>query len=201
MLSKKLRNQCFTLEGFTATVKTLQRAGFPENEAEQRMLDILKVEKKSVLPHAASAQVSLLYEENSDCRCGSSARYYINVENARRIMREEYQTSGHCRLEGQKNDDGEDCVSASEDGIYVTVGINTYAWHIERIIPQDATPIPVMLSSDGCHVGVILNPDVGPCRMEGCSGKRMRVRWDDGKITFPCTKDIKTLENALEQIG
>jgi hypothetical protein len=25
------------------------------------------------------------------------------------------------------------------------------------------------------------------CQMEGCRGKRLGVRWDDGKLTFPCT--------------
>jgi len=29
------------------------------------------------------------------------------------------------------------------------------------------------------------------CRLEGCTGRRMGVRWSDGKLTFPCTKGMK----------
>ena len=25
------------------------------------------------------------------------------------------------------------------------------------------------------------------CQMEGCRGQRLGVRWEDGKLTFPCT--------------
>lgn len=28
------------------------------------------------------------------------------------------------------------------------------------------------------------------CRMEGCPGLRVGVRWEDGKITFPCSKGM-----------
>ena len=38
------------------------------------------------------------------------------------------------------------------------------------------------------------------CRMEGCTGQRLGVRWEDGKITFPCTKGMKTLKNGDMEI-
>ena len=28
------------------------------------------------------------------------------------------------------------------------------------------------------------------CRLEGCPGTRIGVRWPDGKITWPCSKGI-----------
>lgn len=28
------------------------------------------------------------------------------------------------------------------------------------------------------------------CKLEGCSGIRIGVRWPDGKITWPCSKGI-----------
>lgn len=28
------------------------------------------------------------------------------------------------------------------------------------------------------------------CQLEGCRGKRLYVRWKDGKITIPCTKGM-----------
>ena len=27
-----------------------------------------------------------------------------------------------------------------------------------------------------------------PCTMESCQGKRVGVRWEDGKLSFPCTR-------------
>ena len=32
---------------------------------------------------------------------------------------------------------------------------------------------------------------VRPCSMEGCRGERVAVRWDDGSLTFPCTKGMR----------
>lgn len=29
-----------------------------------------------------------------------------------------------------------------------------------------------------------------PCRMEGCTGVRVMVRWPDGKVTWPCSKGM-----------
>lgn len=29
------------------------------------------------------------------------------------------------------------------------------------------------------------------CQMTGCSGRRISVRWPDGKNTFPCSKGMK----------
>ena len=28
------------------------------------------------------------------------------------------------------------------------------------------------------------------CRLEGCTGLRLAVRWNDGKTTYPCTKGM-----------
>jgi hypothetical protein len=29
---------------------------------------------------------------------------------------------------------------------------------------------------------------ISPCRMEGCRGQRLQVRWPDGTRTCPCSK-------------
>lgn len=29
-----------------------------------------------------------------------------------------------------------------------------------------------------------------PCSMHGCTGKRVTVRWADGKTTYPCSKGL-----------
>ncbi|HRZ18684.1 MAG TPA: hypothetical protein P5136_01390 [Methanofastidiosum sp.] len=34
-----------------------------------------------------------------------------------------------------------------------------------------------------------------PCTLEGCRGKKIGVRWEDGKLTWPCTAGLmKTKE-------
>lgn len=35
------------------------------------------------------------------------------------------------------------------------------------------------------------------CTMEGCRGHRIGVRWEDGKLTFPCTHGM-TWDNNLK---
>ena len=35
------------------------------------------------------------------------------------------------------------------------------------------------------------------CNLEGCTGRRLHVRWKDGKFTWPCTKGM--LWNDAEQ--
>lgn len=29
------------------------------------------------------------------------------------------------------------------------------------------------------------------CQLEGCTGRKLGVRWPDGKITWPCTKGMQ----------
>ena len=29
------------------------------------------------------------------------------------------------------------------------------------------------------------------CRLEGCSGMRLHVKWNDEKMTYPCTKGMR----------
>lgn len=41
----------------------------------------------------------------------------------------------------------------------------------------------------------------GPCRLEGCTGWRVSVRWPNGKLTRPCTKGMFTRSDGDYQIG
>ena len=34
------------------------------------------------------------------------------------------------------------------------------------------------------------------CRMEGCLGLRVSVRWSDGKITYPCSKGMQVMSDG-----
>jgi len=58
------------------------------------------------------------------------------------------------------------------------------------------TPV---LSSDGKIKGKLTGGS-RHCGMSGCSGKALAVRWEDGKLTYPCTKGM-TFENGTWKIG
>lgn len=34
------------------------------------------------------------------------------------------------------------------------------------------------------------------CRMEGCNGLRITVRWPEGRITYPCSKGLEPFEGG-----
>lgn len=44
-----------------------------------------------------------------------------------------------------------------------------------------------ILSRDGKHIGTTTGGNSRKCPMESCRGERVGVRWDDGKLTYPCT--------------
>jgi hypothetical protein len=39
-----------------------------------------------------------------------------------------------------------------------------------------------------------------PCSMEGCRGRRIVIKWPDGKITRPCSKGMTVREDGNLQI-
>ena len=47
----------------------------------------------------------------------------------------------------------------------------------------------LVYSRDGNLLGK-LTGSRQPCSLEGCRGWKMGVRWDNGKITFPCTEGM-----------
>ena len=49
-------------------------------------------------------------------------------------------------------------------------------------------------------IGVIVNAHSRHCRMEGCTGHRMYVRWEDGKHTYPCSKGCEAVDTGIYQI-
>ncbi len=46
-----------------------------------------------------------------------------------------------------------------------------------------------ILSRDGKLTGITTGSQY-LCRLHGCGGMRIAVRWPDGKHTFPCSKGI-----------
>lgn len=57
-----------------------------------------------------------------------------------------------------------------------------------------------VISKDGKEKGNLTGGLAFPCKLEGCRGKRIGVRWGNGKITFPCSSGMKILENGDYQI-
>ena len=47
----------------------------------------------------------------------------------------------------------------------------------------------VIVSRDGKIEGTFTGT-TRPCTLEGCRGLRHTVRWDDGKISYPCGKGL-----------
>ena len=54
-----------------------------------------------------------------------------------------------------------------------------------------------VVSRDGDFNGVTIGGSY-PCKMEGCRGTRLSVRWDDGKVSFPCTKGMTYHDNTWQ---
>jgi len=47
-----------------------------------------------------------------------------------------------------------------------------------------------VLSRDGKKEGVFTGT-TRRCQMEGCTGRAFGVRWEDGKLTWPCGKGME----------
>ncbi|MEJ6002498.1 hypothetical protein [Paucibacter soli] len=58
-----------------------------------------------------------------------------------------------------------------------------------------------VVSRDGLTTGVASNLAGYRCQMEGCTGRRLVVKWPDGKSTRPCTKGMFTRPDGNLQIG
>jgi len=71
-------------------------------------------------------------------------------------------------------------------------------------IPEDIVfPLPYVkgthvLSRDGKRKGKLTGGS-RLCGMSGCTGKALAVRWEDGKLTYPCTKGM-TFQNGTWKI-
>jgi hypothetical protein len=57
-----------------------------------------------------------------------------------------------------------------------------------------------VLSRNGKIIGVPTGASY-PCSLEGCTGRRIVVRWPDGRITRPCTKGLASVDDkGTEQL-
>jgi len=46
-----------------------------------------------------------------------------------------------------------------------------------------------VFARDGAQAGVATG-NTHHCRLHGCNGLRVTVRWSDGKFTYPCSKGM-----------
>lgn len=67
-------------------------------------------------------------------------------------------------------------------------------------MPNQVKPQDSVHSQNGSEIGT-LTGSTHRCRMEGCTGRRVTVRWPDGKFTHPCTKGLTTRPDGSYQIG
>ena len=57
-----------------------------------------------------------------------------------------------------------------------------------------------MLSRDGMKTGSVITPYARKCTLEGCRSYRTSVRWEDGRITYPCMRAVKKISDGVYQI-
>lgn len=57
-----------------------------------------------------------------------------------------------------------------------------------------------MLSRDGTETGTIVKMRCYKCRMEGCTGWRIQVKWPEGNYTYPCSKSTRIVDKDTLQI-
>jgi hypothetical protein len=54
-----------------------------------------------------------------------------------------------------------------------------------------------VLSRDKKHIGFTTGA-VRHCALEGCRGLRIVVKWQDGKITYPCSAGMDRKDNVWQ---
>lgn len=66
-------------------------------------------------------------------------------------------------------------------------------------MPNQTVPIK-MLSRNGSMIGEIKNLNSRRCKLEGCTGVRIHVKWPNGRSTYPCSKGCKQIDADTLQI-
>ena len=56
-----------------------------------------------------------------------------------------------------------------------------------------------VISRTGLHTGHATGA-ARRCQLDGCRGERIVVKWDDGRISYPCLKGMNTLPDGSLKI-
>jgi hypothetical protein len=94
------------------------------------------------------------------------------------------------------------CVSENdipEDVVFPKIIAGSIQEEIQFPKPNIYAKGTPVLSSDGTIKGKLTGGS-RHCGMEGCTGKALAVRWEDGKLTYPCTKGMD-YTNGTWKIG
>lgn len=59
--------------------------------------------------------------------------------------------------------------------------------------------ITSVLSRDGKSIGTLTGGE-RHCQMEGCTGRRLGVRWKNGKLSFPCSKGMDVVKRGKNEV-
>ncbi|MEW5936010.1 MAG: hypothetical protein AB1816_20705 [Bacillota bacterium] len=71
--------------------------------------------------------------------------------------------------------------------------------NVLEVLPRPS-PLPrVVRSRDGGLEGAVTGR-TWRCRLEGCRGVRVEVRWPDGTVTRPCSAGMREVEPGVWQI-
>lgn len=65
---------------------------------------------------------------------------------------------------------------------------------------ESSVPANRVYSTNGSTFGSKTGGARG-CGLDGCGGRRIGVRWPDGKITYPCTAGLVSHSTGANQIG
>lgn len=65
---------------------------------------------------------------------------------------------------------------------------------------SNASPTRLIYNADGSEAG-IRTGGIRRCKLDGCGGQRVAVRWPDRKLTYPCTNGMITNADGSMQIA
>lgn len=70
---------------------------------------------------------------------------------------------------------------------------------IKELLPKPGKLPKYVLTRNGKEKGQTTGA-AHKCRLDGCSGWRITVRWPDGKLSYPCSRGMKVVRGATWQI-
>lgn len=72
---------------------------------------------------------------------------------------------------------------------------------MNTLLPQpDLSSVTWVLNREGTQSGTVFSTS-RRCRMDGCAGIRIGVRWPDGHRTYPCSRGMREISADTWQIG
>lgn len=70
---------------------------------------------------------------------------------------------------------------------------------LDALLPRPAS-LPVAVRDRSGTVEGVVTGRTWRCRLEGCRGVRVEVKWPDGTVTRPCSAGMREVEPGVWQI-